>query len=321
MTSALWAEVLAPLESTHRRALEWFLAREGTEIPWPEPLGHKTFLTSKAKGIFKPKWSKYALSVRQTLRGPYPDRPVEHNADGSWSYQYYQESLAPSERDGQFTNRGLLECYRDIVPVAVLIQTRGRPQVRYRVLGLAFVSGWVDGYFILQSAGSSIGQHVAEPSRVDSSKSQPATRADLIGGTFDPSLVEDERRRTLATITARRGQAVFRKQLLEAYRGRCALTGYDAEEALEASHIVPYRGAVTNHPSNGLLLRADLHTLFDLGLLALDEQRLTPLVSEELRSTSYAELIMHGRALFLPELPHLRPSTLALKQHRMWSGL
>ena len=39
---------------------------------------------------------------------------------------------------------------------------------------------------------------------------------------------------------------------------------------LEAAHINPYRGESDNHPDNGLLLRADIHTLFDLNLLGIE---------------------------------------------------
>src|SRR5271155_3471993 len=42
------------------------------------------------------------------------------------------------------------------------------------------------------------------------------------------------------------------------------------DRLLEAAHISPYRGLQSNHPQNGLLLRADLHSLFDLGMLAVD---------------------------------------------------
>ena len=83
----------------------------------------------------------------------------------------------------------------------------------------------------------------------------------------------DGRERAIGAIVRRRGQPAFRRALLEAYHERCAVTGCDAPEALEAAHVVPYRGVATNHPANGLLLRADLHALFDLGLIAVDERR------------------------------------------------
>ncbi len=69
-------------------------------------------------------------------------------------------------------------------------------------------------------------------------------------------------------IVARRGQSAFRAALLDAYQNRCAITGCDAVPALEGAHLRPYRGPDSNVVTNGLLLRADIHTLFDLQLLA-----------------------------------------------------
>ncbi|WP_200883691.1 HNH endonuclease [Archangium violaceum] len=58
-----------------------------------------------------------------------------------------------------------------------------------------------------------------------------------------------------------------------AYGGRCALTDCEEPRVLEAAHIFPYHGPQTNHVTNGLLLRADLHVLFDLGLLRTEKLR------------------------------------------------
>jgi hypothetical protein len=65
----------------------------------------------------------------------------------------------------------------------------------------------------------------------------------------------DARDRTLASIVRRRGQPQFRERLLAIYDGRCAISGCNAVEALEAAHISPYKGRHTNHPQNGLLFR------------------------------------------------------------------
>jgi predicted restriction endonuclease len=83
---------------------------------------------------------------------------------------------------------------------------------------------------------------------------------------------------------------------------------------LEAAHIIPYQGAKTNHPSNGLLLRADVHTLFDLGLVAVDTKRMTILVSSRLQPTEYSQYA--GRLLALPTRREDWPSTEALDSHR-----
>ena len=88
-------QLLEQLPERHRSALVWFEQNAGQEVGWPKPLPDGTFLATRAKGIYKPAWSKYALSVRQTLGGPYPDREVQVTADGNWVLEYFQEDLDP----------------------------------------------------------------------------------------------------------------------------------------------------------------------------------------------------------------------------------
>jgi predicted restriction endonuclease len=139
------------------------------------------------------------------------------------------------------------------------------------------------------------------------------------GGAFDPSSVTDGRDRVLSSIVRRRGQPTFRRRLIAAYRGRCAITGCAVEEILEAAHIVPYKGPDTHHLGNGLLLRTDLHTLFDLKLIALDVDTMRLLVSPSLSDSGYERY--RGSRITLPDDPAKRPSSEALKQHRKASGL
>ncbi|HEX2206797.1 MAG TPA: HNH endonuclease signature motif containing protein [Longimicrobium sp.] len=63
----------------------------------------------------------------------------------------------------------------------------------------------------------------------------------------------------------RRGQAKFRQNLLKLYGGRCAVSGWAPESVLEAAHILLHADSGLNHSENGILLRADLHILFDDG--------------------------------------------------------
>ena len=132
-------------------------------------------------------------------------------------------------------------------------------------------------------------------------------------GTFNPESIEDARERTFASIVRRRGQSKFRESLLTAYNSCCAITGCDAEPALEAAHIIPYNGTQTNHPSNGLLLRADLHTLFDLHLIAIDPKSKKVLVAPSLRNTSYCEL--EGKSIIKPTSKDSYPNEQALERH------
>ena len=131
------------------------------------------------------------------------------------------------------------------------------------------------------------------------------------GGTFSPGDMEDAREKTMRAIAVRRGQPKFRSELLEAYGSKCAVTGCDVAHALEAAHIVPFNGDETNHVQNGLLLRADIHTLYDLGLLVVDESY-TIRLSEGLRESVYREY--DGATIAVPSDADSRPSVEAIKQ-------
>ncbi|MFW6296450.1 MAG: HNH endonuclease [Halothece sp.] len=77
------------------------------------------------------------------------------------------------------------------------------------------------------------------------------------------------------------------------------MTGFEAEEALEAAHIMPYIETGNNHPSNGLLLRADLHSLFDLNLILIHPETMLVHLSPSLRNTQYRTI--EGKKLRIPE--------------------
>ena len=85
---------------------------------------------------------------------------------------------------------------------------------------------------------------------------------------------KDERHRITRDILARRGQRKFRDELIKVYGERCMVTGCSILDIVEAAHINPYRGENDHHISNGLLLRADIHTLFDLDLLGINPETL-----------------------------------------------
>ncbi|MDJ0391079.1 HNH endonuclease [Roseomonas sp. E05] len=128
---------------------------------------------------------------------------------------------------------------------------------------------------------------------------------------FDPDSQNDLRDRAIRSIRVRRGQPAFRNALLEAYGGRCAITGCAVEDVLEAAHITPYLGAHTNYVWNGLLLRTDLHTLFDCGLLSIEPKRRTVVVADALRASSYGKLA--GKLLRIPKDPAKGPSRRSLE--------
>jgi len=316
-------DILARLPARHRAALQWYADHAGSKQPWPKPIPGQegeTLLASKAKGIYKPIWSAYALSVRQSLGGPYADRDPILRPDGTWQYLYFQENDSPAARDEEYTNRGLFECWRDGVPVGVLRQVSAKPNSMYEILGLAFVAGWDGGYFFLEGIGPAGQARSRGPSgEIELLAAEQEQLISVEEVSFDIKSILDARVRVVAQIVRRRGQPEFRRRLLEAYQFRCAVTGFDAVEALEAAHITPYRGPNSNRVENGLLLRADVHTLFDIGLLAVDPQAMRILVAPALSATMYAAL--NGQHLKVPAVAAFHPSREALQKHREWSGL
>jgi hypothetical protein len=283
--------------------LEWFLRHRQLEVPWSAlQVADDARLVTAAKGIYKPAGSDYALSVSQRLSSPYEDDLTELLREGGGRARYHQEGPSTTKAPySSFTNRGLIRCMEDEMPVGVLVQVLSTPAL-YSIVGLAHVVSWEKGIFLLERTdGVERGEAAERPVE----QWQPPA--------------DDTRERVRASVIRRRGQPAFRARMLTAYRGRCALTAVDAPQALEAAHITPYSGPKSNEPQNGLLLRADIHALFDLGLLAIESKKMTCLIDPSLTSPDYARL--SGRALFLPAEKSDRPSSVALDQHREWAGL
>ena len=85
-----------------------------------------------------------------------------------------------------------------------------------------------------------------------------------------------------ARIRPRLGQGAFRLLLTDLYKRRCAITGESTLPVLDAAHIVPFAESASHDLSNGLLLRADFHKLFDAGLVGVSPD-LTVRVSPRIR--------------------------------------
>ncbi|MFB9127109.1 HNH endonuclease [Paraburkholderia dipogonis] len=114
-------------------------------------------------------------------------------------------------------------------------------------------------------------------------------------------------------IKTRRGQAKFRRALLDAYRTRCAVTGSRIEELLDAAHIVPHSLVTDYNVRNGLLLRTDIHTLFDLYILSVDSRSIVH-VAPQLRLTDYGKY--DGKSLaVVPDRFTDAPAADALDKH------
>lgn len=151
-------------------------------------------------------------------------------------------------------------------------------------------------------------RQIATPQAIELDEARKTATSD---GDFD--LREDARRRTVRTLVQREGQPQFRRALIDEYAGACAISGCTVETLLEAAHIIPYFGPHTNDVSNGLLLRADLHKLFDLHMLRIDPQLRTVHLCDELKASEYA--CFEGRRLGPTRSPDKAPAPASLRHH------
>ena len=138
----------------------------------------------------------------------------------------------------------------------------------------------------------------------------------VFGREFEP-LAADGREFESVPRAERPGQRTFRSQLLAAYNRQCAVTTEHALPVLDAAHIQPYLGRESDHPQNGIVLRSDLHRLYDRGYLTITPD-LELEVSHRLRDEfnngkRYYEL--RGTQIIVPEDPRLAPSRRALDWH------
>jgi putative restriction endonuclease len=128
----------------------------------------------------------------------------------------------------------------------------------------------------------------------------------------------DERLRVVAETVVREGQGAFRARLLDAYDGRCAVTGEHTELVLDAAHIQPYLGPRSNHVQNGLLLTKEFHALFDGGYVTVTPDYVVRVSSALKREWSNGRRYypFDGKRLTaVPREPRLRPSQEALAWH------
>ncbi|MCO8146710.1 HNH endonuclease [Rhodovulum tesquicola] len=97
--------------------------------------------------------------------------------------------------------------------------------------------------------------------------------------------------RKMNLVKARPDQQAFRQAALARHDERCVFTDTRVVEVLEAAHVIPHTGAPEfERPENCLLLRRDVHALFDLFLLSIDPVTDRIVVSRKLEGSAYADL-------------------------------
>ncbi|MFE2580379.1 HNH endonuclease [Streptomyces sp. NPDC059378] len=153
-------------------------------------------------------------------------------------------------------------------------------------------------------------QHAMRPARWE--KVRDALRqagADLPAAATDGARALIRGGRRPATVQVRQGQGPFRQRLLDEQGEICAFGGPTPAAAMEAAHLYSFAESGEHHEYGGMLLRRDLHRLFDLGHIAVDPETGTLDVAKSIRDFAlYGQL--HGQPLAL----ELRP------EHRVWLG-
>jgi putative restriction endonuclease len=119
-------------------------------------------------------------------------------------------------------------------------------------------------------------------------------------------------------VLPRLGQGSFRIVVTEAYERRCALSGERTLPVLDAAHIKPYSVLQRHEVSNGILMRSDLHRLFDEGYITIDPADRKILVSPRIREEfqngkEYYQL--HGQPIREPLQSIYRPHSDNLDYH------
>jgi putative restriction endonuclease len=133
----------------------------------------------------------------------------------------------------------------------------------------------------------------------------------------DASAVEAPRFGQVQTVFPRLGQGAFRVIVTDSYKRQCALTGSHVLHVLDAAHIRPYGKGGNHDPTNGLLLRQDVHTLFDRGYLTVTPDlrvEISRRIKEEFDNGKeyYA---LHGKSILIPDQAGFRPSVQQLNWH------
>ncbi|MER9016950.1 HNH endonuclease [Mesorhizobium sp. M0898] len=118
-------------------------------------------------------------------------------------------------------------------------------------------------------------------------------------------------------IRPRLGQGAFRLVVTDLYGRRCAITKERTLPALEAAHIRPYADGGEHSASNGILMRRDIHSLFDQGYVTVSQDHrfeVSGRIREEFENgRHYYEL--HGSEISLPANKSQQPDAAALRWH------
>lgn len=230
-------DMVRRLDAIHAGSIPWAEITRGFTVD-----GENVMLANRPRGIFRPRQMRRGLlSIKTTVPRQGRQQRYDDIASDDGFFLYRFKGDDPADND----NRALREAWEDRTP---LIYLRGIAPTLYQAIWPVFVTHW--------DAGSLSAQVV--PGEWDRGTATLSDAADL---------------RRYAVIEAKRRlhQAVFRELVLEAYRGRCALSNLPERRLLHAAHILPDRDE-RGQPvvSNGISMSVLHHSAYDLNLLGID---------------------------------------------------
>lgn len=294
----IWQPTLERIEKTAPEeflpAYEWFIENEGQRIStlphrMETPLRIGGIPISRDSGIYSPSASRvrypnlrYALSVHSSGNGLYSDRPPISLEDGTWIIDYSAHQAKGTSPKGQDYNDWLMNCLDSGLPVGTMMKEQGV----YRILGLAFVERY-------NSASKMFTLH--GPVNDDTIARGLFNLPEFEGLSADEKIefeeldFPDERQRVLVEQVRRIHQDSFRALMMQAYGGNCAVTHTGVPETLQAAHINPYRGSKSQVVNNGILLRADIHLLYDAHLISVNPEDYRLRMAKQLGGSPYAK--------------------------------
>lgn len=296
--------------SPFMRGYAWFMEHEGQHID-RLPFGEKGtpssvgFPLARQSGIHSPRMNypkrRYVIAVHSSDLNRYPDKEPIMLDDGTWLIDYSAQDGAVDQTRQDY-NGWMMNCLRDAVPIGVMTK---QPTGGYTVRGLAYIESYnpVSRMFLLHGP---VNAKTESAGLFDLINLDELTRSEQ-----KPFLDHDEEEaQRMVLRIQRRRQDIFRKELLEAYGCRCAITGVDVPEVLQAAHIEPYRGSRSQNVTNGILLRADIHLLYDAHLLSIKPRTYTVSISERIADSAYKayadrEIALPNSKDLLPDSAHL----------------
>ncbi len=247
------------------------------------------------KGIYKPLNSRYALWIRHTNKGIYPDKEIEYLPDGSWTFYYAPEGKNGISDLTLGTNRGLLNAMEDKVPIGVFVQKEiPGTGATYEVMGLAYVDSYDESHFVIRGEPIDFQENPMEMSAIR--KFKP----------FD--FKEPKLTQTWRNFREKSFQTVVRN----VYGGKCSLCdiGYSFRGqpvGVEAAHIIPVEeNGTSKDVRNGILLCRNHHELFDRLLWTFDEDyRVTVSDDQVFRKSAMNNHLLKAEGKRLINLPKL----------------